>query len=116
MNHALSVSALLADPVAYDGMDVSVVGFFIYFKEDVALYPNDSRNRSPAEAIRLVHPATVHGERRTKSLTRKWVRIEGTFYSRRRSRPDCFPGEISNIQVIEASDPPSDLISEQTVE
>lgn len=106
MEQRVSVTDLLANPAAYDGQRVEVDGFFVYFKEEVALYPIASRDRSLVEAIKLVHPAIVHGERRTKELSRQWIRVVGTFH--RRNRP-YLPGELSNIQAIEPQEHASEL-------
>ncbi len=108
MNVRLKIPTLLANATTYDKQFVTVEGFFIYFKDEVALYPISSRDRNFAEALKLVHPATVHGEAHTTNLNRKWVRVTGTFHNRSGARQGFFPGELSNIKSLEAIKSPRD--------
>jgi hypothetical protein len=112
MGDLTRLADLLADPARYDGATVAVVGWFVFEREHVALYPSPAAaSELPRAGVWLVHPATVGGEAAVATLSHGWVRAVGVFGNRRRSGCGHFngwPAQLSGLLELRRADPPGE--------
>jgi hypothetical protein len=103
---ATTVDQLLSDPAAHHQRSVEVVGFFVFGREHVAIYPSAREAREARRGIWLVSPeCAARGLTKLKRLNRSTVAVSGTFISMSKRGAGHFGGwsaELRRITRIEA--------------
>ena len=101
----VSLIQLIANPAAFDGKRVSLVGYAVLEAAHTAAYLNETDARYGITRNAVWLDVALPGDRQRVQLHNRYVLIEGRFTARQRGDRELFSGIIDHIGRFEPVEP-----------